>query len=300
MTPLKVLKLESVTLTTGYERRADQTLRDQPHGISIELPNLEQVHLAAPIEDIRYFLYCMKTPAGCRFDVSADEYLNDDQDYDRLKRILRELERKTAPKAIPETPTSVYINLSKYAYIISVVEEEEESEGQHTHLRFSCQWDKFYGPFTFHSWVNADVFSKLHQLRHATCLKVDLPENVRWQDAAMLADILGPLHNISVLEMCSTNYKFFLPHFTEPFQPDYLPSLKSIIFRKVNFSEKPQEGDPRDLGEILVDYVRGRRPFDDANTFSMQAIGIEKCIGLSEDTIVLMKQCGTDVIEMYD
>lgn len=291
MTQLKVLKLMFVTLTRDYLVRTqppDQfSLPDL--GILIDLPHLQQLSLAGPIEDIRQLLCSMETPAGCCFDIFADGVQEHPSDQDRLNAIVNELEHKISPKIIPANSTSVSIQSdAKDYYMVSIFEETPEGEENIQLLRFYCQW---YFDFDDDvSFVNQTVLSRLHQLHRAKYLKVNF-ENIdnNFFKGLVLDAILSRFQNVVVLQIFGTEtYNFFLPRFKKPSHPACFPSLKKLIFRSVDFVQKPNEEDPRNLGEILTDYVRRRNSsnlLNCAKDFSVQFIDSRDRNGLTTASI---------------
>jgi hypothetical protein len=323
MPALKHLELINATLTSAYYNL------DEPETFarsSVSLPQLERLHLDAPLHHCSHIIKHLKFPPSCNITIEACAFSSLDAPfYHLVTAIERHFERDLRKKRTSSTggSRSLLAAVTPFSCVINltgpkVSQEIEDSTGS---LSLSVRWTNNSPDPASHRPIDPlDVFSALISAIRKPCANVtnlnlvaaiNISNNEKHH--SVLDTLLSSLNRLENIEQISySTLQFLLPFLDLRTDPDtfgnMLPCLRSLSFLDVNFANY-KIGELSLLG-ILLSFVRSRRPTtvaDKKSSSGSEAGTVEKktpitemrfrlCRAIREKTVKKFESCGVVVL----
>lgn len=269
MPALKHLELINTTLPL-YD------VSDEPEMFSrslVSLPQLEKLHLDAPLHHCSYIFKHLKFPPSCNIAIAACSLSSlDAPSHDLVAAIERHFEGGSCKEDIPLTgrshllaailPLSCVINLTGPR----ISQKNQDFRGS---LSLSVRWTN-NSPAPHTPIDPLDIFSTLTTAIRKPCanvinlnLVVAITVSSKEKHQSVLDIFLSSFNRLENIEEISfSTLQFLLPFFDSRTDPDtfgeMLPCLGALSFLDVNFANYKM-GDLSLLG-ILLSFVHSRRP----------------------------------------
>ncbi|KAF8814649.1 hypothetical protein BYT27DRAFT_7205599 [Phlegmacium glaucopus] len=295
MPALKHLELVNTTLTPAYYN-LDEPEELSYSKLSVSLPQLEVLHLDAPLRHCSHIFEHLKLPPSCNIIIAAGGLSSIDTSFHLLvAEIEQHFERSSSEESISLTgrPRSLLAAVTPSSCVINLKGPNNPQDSQNSvgSLSFSIRWNSPNSHAVAHIPIDPlDVFSALTSAIRKPCanvtdlnLVVAITIDDKERHHAVLDAFLSSFHRLeSIEQISSSTLQFLLPFFnsrtdrTKTFG-ELLPRLRAISFVDVNFANY-ELGELSLLG-ILLSFVRFRLPtaeYEDKSSSGLDAGSVEK------------------------